>query len=127
MTQKKTAQKKAPQQKKNEGKKTAGKRTGAGSRKLKIIPLGGIGEVGKNMTVVEWQNNILVIDCGMMFPKEEMFGVDYVIPDITYLTKNADKIKGFVITHGHEDHIGATPYVLDKFNVPVYGTRLTLP
>ncbi|MBC8537458.1 ribonuclease J [Christensenellaceae bacterium NSJ-63] len=126
MTQKKTAQKKAPQQKKNEGKKTAGKRTGAGSRKLKIIPLGGIGEVGKNMTVVEWQNNILVIDCGMMFPKEEMFGVDYVIPDITYLTKNADKIKGFVITHGHEDHIGATPYVLDKFNVPVYGTRLTL-
>ena len=126
MTQKKTAQKNAPQQKKNEGKKTAGKRTGAGSRKLKIIPLGGIGEVGKNMTVVEWQNNILVIDCGMMFPKEEMFGVDYVIPDITYLTKNADKIKGFVITHGHEDHIGATPYVLDKFNVPVYGTRLTL-
>ena len=78
MTQKKTAQKKAPQQKKNDDKKAVGKRTGAGSRKLKIIPLGGIGEVGKNMTVVEWQNNILVIDCGMMFPKEEMLSLIHI-------------------------------------------------
>jgi len=95
-------------------------------RKLKIIPLGGIGEVGKNMTVIEWGNDMIVVDCGLMFPKEEMFGIDYVIPDITYLEKNADKLKGFFITHGHEDHIGATPYVLNKFNVPVYGTKLTL-
>ncbi len=93
---------------------------------VKIIPLGGIGEVGKNMTVIEWEDNILVVDCGLVFPRQDMLGIDYVIPDITYLEKNKSKIKGFVLTHGHEDHIGATPYVLDKFNVPVYGTKLTL-
>ena len=96
------------------------------NNKLKIIPLGGIGEVGKNMTVIEWGNNILVIDCGLMFPNDDMLGIDYVIPDVTYLEENREKIKAFVITHGHEDHIGATPYVIDKFNVPVYGTKLTM-
>lgn len=94
--------------------------------KLKIIPLGGIGEIGKNMTVIEWENEMIVIDCGLAFPREDMLGVDYVIPDTTYLDKNRDKIKGFFITHGHEDHIGATPYVLKNFNVPVYGARLTI-
>lgn len=95
-------------------------------RKLKIIPLGGIGEIGKNMTVVEYEDEMIVVDCGLAFPREDMLGVDYVIPDTTYLEKNADKLKGFVITHGHEDHIGATPYVVEKFNVPFYGTTLTL-
>lgn len=95
--------------------------------KVKIIPLGGIGEIGKNMTVVEYENEMIVIDCGLEFPREDMLGVDYVIPDITYLEKNRSKIKAFVITHGHEDHIGATPYVLEKFqDVPVYGTKLTM-
>jgi len=95
--------------------------------KVKIIPLGGIGEIGKNMTVIECQDEILVIDCGLAFPREEMLGVDYVIPDVTYLEKNREKIKAFVITHGHEDHIGATPYVLCKFpEVPVFGTKLTM-
>ncbi len=93
---------------------------------VRIIPLGGIGEVGKNMTVVEWEDNIVVIDCGLMFPREDMLGIDYVIPDTTYLEQNKDKVKAFIITHGHEDHIGATPYVLGNFKVPVYGTRLTL-
>ncbi len=94
---------------------------------LKIIPLGGIGEVGKNMTVIEYGDDIIVIDCGLMFPGEDMLGVDYVIPDTTYLEKNKEKIRAFILTHGHEDHIGATPYVLPVFaTVPVYGTRLTL-
>lgn len=93
---------------------------------LKIIPLGGIGEIGKNMTVIEYGNDIVVVDCGLMFPSDEMLGVDYVIPDTTYLEENKEKIKAFVFTHGHEDHIGATPYVLPQFPVPVYGTRLTL-
>jgi len=97
------------------------------SLELKIIPLGGIGEVGKNMTVLEYGEDIIVIDCGLMFPSEDMLGVDYVIPDTTYLEKNKDKIRAFILTHGHEDHIGATPYVLPEYcHVPVYGTRLTL-
>lgn len=94
--------------------------------KLKIIPLGGLAEIGKNMTVVEYGNDIIIVDCGLTFPDEDMLGIDIVIPDISYLEKNAKKIKGLIITHGHEDHIGAIPYVLKKLNIPVYGTRLTL-
>ncbi len=94
--------------------------------KLKIIPLGGLGEIGKNITVIEYRDEIIVVDCGMSFPDEEMLGIDIVIPDVTYLEKNVDKIKAIVLTHGHEDHIGALPYVLRKINVPVYGTNLTL-
>ena len=94
--------------------------------KLRIASLGGLQEIGKNMTVFEYGDDIVVIDCGMGFPDEEMPGVDLVIPDISYLVKNADKIRGILITHGHEDHIGAIPYVLSQINVPVYGTRLSL-
>ncbi|MCG0275047.1 MAG: ribonuclease J [Thermosediminibacteraceae bacterium] len=96
-------------------------------QKLLIIPLGGLGEIGKNMTVVQYEKEILVIDAGLMFPEEEeMLGVDMVIPDITYLVENKDFIKGILITHGHEDHIGALPYVLQQINAPLYGTRLTM-
>lgn len=95
-------------------------------KKLKVIPLGGLGEIGKNITVFEYGNDILVVDCGMAFPDDEMLGIDLVLPDITYLTKNKEKVKGIVVTHGHEDHIGALPYVLKDLNVPVYGTRLAL-
>ena len=94
--------------------------------KLKILPLGGIDEIGKNITVFECENDIIVMDCGSIFPKEDMLGIDLVIPDITYLLSNKEKIRGFVFTHGHEDHIGATPYVLDKLQVPIYGSGLTL-
>ncbi len=94
--------------------------------KLQIIPLGGLGEVGKNMTVLRYKNEIVIIDSGLMFPEDEMLGIDVVIPDITYLMENKGLIKGIVLTHGHEDHIGALPYVLKEINVPVYGTRLTL-
>ena len=94
--------------------------------KLKIIALGGLNEVGKNITVFEYENDIIIVDCGLGFPDEDMLGVDLVIPDTTYLEKNVDKIKGIVLTHGHEDHIGAIPYVLRSMNVPIYGTRLTL-
>lgn len=95
-------------------------------QKLKIIPLGGLNEIGKNMTVFEYGDDILVVDCGIAFPDDDMPGVDLVIPDTTYLEKNKDKVRGIVITHGHEDHIGALPFVLKKINVPVYGTKLTI-
>ena len=94
--------------------------------KLSLIPLGGLGEIGKNMMVVKYGENILVIDSGLMFPEEEMLGIDIVIPDITYLLENREIVRGIVLTHGHEDHIGALPYVLRQINVPVYGTKLTL-
>lgn len=96
------------------------------SNKLRIIPLGGLNEIGKNITLIECDEDIVICDCGMTFPEDEMLGVDIVIPDITYLEKNKERIKGIVLTHGHEDHIGAIPYVLKKINVPIYGTRLTL-
>ncbi len=94
--------------------------------KLRIIPLGGVGEIGKNMTVLEYGGDIIVIDCGSMFPNEAMLGIDLVIPDISYLIFNKDRIRGILITHGHEDHIGALPYVLKEIHAPVYGTRLAL-
>ena len=94
--------------------------------KLKIIPLGGLDEIGKNMTAFEYGNNIIVLDCGLAFPDEELLGIDTVIPDFTYLIKNIEKVKAVVLTHGHEDHIGALPYFLKEINVPVYGTNLTL-
>lgn len=94
--------------------------------KIKIIPLGGLNEIGKNLSAIEYKNDIVVIDCGLKFPDEEMYGIDIVIPDVTYLVKNKDRVKGIFLTHGHEDHIGALPYVLKQLNVPVYGTKLTL-
>ncbi len=96
------------------------------AKKLKIIPLGGVGEIGKNMTVIEYGSDIIIVDCGMSFPDEEMPGIDVVIPDMTYIEKNAANVRGILITHGHEDHIGAVPYALQKLNVPVYATKLTI-
>ncbi len=93
---------------------------------LKIIPLGGLGEIGKNITLYEYDGDMMLVDCGMAFPDEEMPGIDIVIPDFTYVLENKDKIKGLVVTHGHEDHIGAIPYLLRNFNVPIYATRLTV-
>ena len=93
--------------------------------KLKIIPLGGLGEIGKNMTAFEYGNDIIVVDCGMGFPDEDMYGVDVVLPDITYLRNNAARVRGLILTHGHEDHIGAVPYVLKELDVPIYTTPLT--
>lgn len=94
--------------------------------KLKIIPLGGLEQIGLNITAFEYEDSIIVVDCGLSFPEDDMLGIDLVIPDITYLKENAGKVKGFMITHGHEDHIGALPYVLKELNVPIYATKLTI-
>ena len=92
---------------------------------LKISFLGGIGEIGKNMTVLEYGKDIVVIDCGVMFPSLDMLGIDLVVPDITYLVENQDKIRGFVVTHGHEDHIGSVPYVVNEIKAPIYASKMT--
>ena len=102
---------------------SAGQKTGS---KVRVMMLGGLNEIGKNLAVIEYENDMIIIDCGLAFPDEDMLGVDLVIPDFTYLEKNASKIRGILITHGHEDHIGALPYLLKELDVPVYGTRLTL-
>ena len=108
---------------KNAGKKADKK---ADKQVLKVIPLGGLQEMGKNINAFEYEDKIIVVDCGLAFPEDEMLGVDLVIPDITYLTKNKDKILGLILTHAHEDHVGALPYVIRELEVPVYGTKLTL-
>jgi len=102
------------------------KQTQQQNAKVKIIPLGGLEQIGMNITAIEYEDNIIVIDCGLAFPSDDMLGIDLCIPDVTYLKQNLEKVKGFVITHGHEDHIGALPYILQQINVPVYGTRLTI-
>ena len=95
------------------------------AEKMKIIPLGGLDEIGKNMTVYEYGGEIIVVDCGMGFPGDDMYGVDLVIPDVTYLIKQRNRIRGLFITHGHEDHIGALPYVLRSIKAPIYATRMS--
>ncbi|MEE0425569.1 MAG: ribonuclease J [Blautia sp.] len=103
-----------------------GRKSGYTGKKLKIIPLGGLEQIGMNITAFEYDDSIVVVDCGLAFPEDDMLGIDLVIPDVTYLKDNISKVKGFVITHGHEDHIGALPYVLRDVNVPIYSTKLTL-
>ena len=111
---------------KNSGRPSGRKNSRRSSSKLKIIPLGGLEQIGMNITAFEYEDSIVVVDCGLSFPEDDMLGIDLVIPDVTYLKENISKVKGFVITHGHEDHIGALPYVLRDINVPIYATRLTM-
>lgn len=106
--------------------RSTGKRGRKGVSRLKIIPLGGLEQIGMNITAFEYEDSIVVVDCGLAFPEDDMLGIDLVIPDVTYLKDNASKVKGFVITHGHEDHIGALPYVLKEINLPIYTTKLTM-
>lgn len=108
---------------KKEKKGTVAKQT---AEKLKVIPLGGLEQIGLNITAFEYDDTIVVVDCGLSFPSDDMLGIDLVIPDVTYLKNNIDKVKGFVITHGHEDHIGALPYILKEMNIPIYATKLTM-
>ena len=93
---------------------------------MRIIPLGGLEKIGMNITAFEYEDSIIVVDCGLAFPEDGMLGIDLVIPDVTYLKNNIEKVKGFVITHGHEDHIGALPYVMKEINIPIYATKLTI-
>lgn len=116
VVEKKTTRKRAPKKEEIRFKKP----------NIKIIPLGGIEEIGKNITVFEYENDIIVVDCGLEFPTDDMLGIDLVIPDVSYLVKNKEKIRGMVITHGHEDHIGSIPYVLQQVNIPIYATKLTI-
>lgn len=109
-----------------ETKKKTRKKTGKSTKSVKIIPLGGLGQIGMNITAFEYDDSIIVVDCGLAFPSEDMLGIDLVIPDVSYLKDNFAKLKGFCITHGHEDHIGALPYILKQLNIPVYGNRLTI-
>ena len=102
------------------------KKVNNGGEALKIIPLGGLEQIGMNITAFEYGDSIIVVDCGLSFPEDDMLGIDLVIPDVTYLKDNIDKVKGFFITHGHEDHIGALPYVLKEVNAPIYATKLTI-
>ena len=115
------------QAERRQGDRKANKREpNEGKPKVKVIPLGGLEQIGMNITAFEYDDSIIVVDCGLSFPSDDMLGIDLVIPDVTYLEQNLDKVKGFVITHGHEDHIGALPYILQKVNVPVYSTKLTI-
>ena len=102
------------------------KKENMSASKLKVIPLGGLEQIGMNITAFEYEDSIVVVDCGLAFPADDMLGIDLVIPDVTYLEENIEKVKGFVITHGHEDHIGALPYVLRRINIPIYATKLTM-
>ncbi len=116
----------SPKRKSTQPKKNTNKSTKKSQKPIRIIPLGGLGEIGKNITLYEYDGDMMLVDCGMSFPDEETPGIDIVIPDFTYVLENREKIKGLVVTHGHEDHIGAIPYLLRNFNLPIYATRLTI-